>query len=67
MGTSLTPEFWRLFAVLFVVAVAVVFALATALDALVLRLRRPRGRLSTTRARRTAPAKPGEKPVTGAV
>ncbi|ARX88666.1 MULTISPECIES: hypothetical protein [Streptomyces] len=70
MGTSLTPEFWRLFAVLFVIALAVVFAVATALDALVLwvRRRRPRSRLSSaTRAPDAAPAKSEEKPLTRAV
>ncbi|GGO41882.1 hypothetical protein ABT039_17315 [Streptomyces lasiicapitis] len=70
MGTSLTPEFWRLFAVLFVIALAVVFAAATALDALLLwvRRRRPHSRLSSeTRASRAAPAKSREKPLTRAV
>lgn len=42
MGTSLTPEFWRLFAVLLVVSMAVTFVLSAALDALVLRAQRRR-------------------------
>ncbi|MFE7172948.1 hypothetical protein [Streptomyces sp. NPDC057616] len=37
MGTSLTPEFWRQFAVLLVIAMAVTFVLSAALDALYLR------------------------------
>ncbi|MEU6255806.1 hypothetical protein [Streptomyces sp. NPDC047043] len=37
MGTSLTPEFWRQFAVLLVAAMAVTFVLSAALDALYLR------------------------------
>jgi hypothetical protein len=37
MGTSLTPEFWRLFAVLLVAAMAVTFVVSAALDALYLR------------------------------
>lgn len=53
MGTTLTPEFWRQFAVLLVIATAVTFVLSAALDALVLRLR----------ARRT----PQPPPVTPAV
>jgi len=40
VGTTLTPEFWRLFAVLLVSAMAVTFVLSAALDALVLRTRR---------------------------
>ncbi|TPQ17738.1 hypothetical protein [Streptomyces sporangiiformans] len=40
MGTSLTPEFWRLFAVLLGISTAVTFVLSAALDALVLRARR---------------------------
>ncbi|WP_326790169.1 hypothetical protein [Streptomyces sp. NBC_00151] len=39
MGTTLTPEFWRQFAVLLVIAAAVVVAAEAALDALVLRMR----------------------------
>ncbi|MGX1365691.1 hypothetical protein RKD19_001050 [Streptomyces canus] len=51
MGTSLTAEFWRQFAVLLVAAVIVTFALSAALDALYLRRQRRRA------ARR--PADPG--------
>ena len=40
MGTSLTPEFWRLFAVLLVISTAVTFTLSAALDALALRAQR---------------------------
>ncbi|MBJ3812974.1 hypothetical protein JGB26_38945 [Streptomyces flavofungini] len=59
VGTSLTPEFWRLFAVLFVIALAVTFAAATALDALVLwaRQHRTRRRPSASCVNRAAPAK----------
>ncbi|MEV6944367.1 hypothetical protein AB0N07_20640 [Streptomyces sp. NPDC051172] len=42
MGTSLTPEFWRQFAVLLVTAMAVTFVLSAALDALVLRAQQRR-------------------------
>jgi hypothetical protein len=51
VGTSLTPEFWRLFAVLLVISTAVTFVLSAALDALTLRaLRRHiRHRPTTTR------------------
>jgi hypothetical protein len=48
VGTTLTPEFWRQFAVLLVIATAVTFVLSAALDALVLRMR----------ARRTPPRPP---------
>ncbi|MGI5452085.1 hypothetical protein ACQEWB_02645 [Streptomyces sp. CA-249302] len=48
MGTTLTPEFWRQFAALLVIAMAVTFVLSTALDALYLRAQRKRA------ARRTA-------------
>ncbi|MDH6437184.1 hypothetical protein M2158_005725 [Streptomyces sp. SAI-144] len=40
MGTSPTPEFWRLFAVLLVISTAVTFVLSAALDALTLRAQR---------------------------
>ncbi|MFE9650644.1 hypothetical protein ACFYO0_42455 [Streptomyces sp. NPDC006365] len=42
MGTSLTPEFWRQFAVLLVIAMAVTFVLSAAVDALYLRSRQRR-------------------------
>ncbi|NUO43164.1 MAG: hypothetical protein HOV82_14090 [Streptomyces sp.] len=42
MGTSLTPEFWRLFAVLLMISVAVTFVMSAALDALVARLQQRR-------------------------
>lgn len=38
MGTSLTPEFWERFAVLFVAAVGVTVVLTAAFDALAVRL-----------------------------
>lgn len=38
VGTTLTPEFWRQFAVLLVIAAAAVVVAAAALDALVLRM-----------------------------
>ncbi|KPI07479.1 hypothetical protein OK074_0189 [Actinobacteria bacterium OK074] len=40
MGTSLTPEFWQLFALLLVAAMGVTFVLTAALDALAVRLLR---------------------------
>ncbi|MER5467728.1 hypothetical protein [Streptomyces sp. NPDC002685] len=40
MGTSLTPEFWTMFAVLLVVAAGVTFVAAATLDALAVRLLR---------------------------
>jgi putative effector of murein hydrolase LrgA (UPF0299 family) len=51
VGTSLTPEFWRLFAALLVISTAVTFVLSAALDALVLRAqqRRMRRRSAVTR------------------
>ncbi|MFI6931558.1 hypothetical protein [Streptomyces sp. NPDC050287] len=51
VGTSLTPEFWRLFAILLVISAAVTFVLSAALDALALRVqrRRVRGRTGLTR------------------
>lgn len=39
VGTTLTPEFWRQFAVLLVIATAVTVVAGAALDALVLRTR----------------------------
>lgn len=42
MATSLTSEFWKLFAVLLVVAVAVTFVLSAVLDALALRTQQRR-------------------------
>ncbi|MDX3637091.1 MULTISPECIES: hypothetical protein [Streptomyces] len=38
MGTSLTPEFWQLFAVLLVAAIGVTVVLTAALDELAVRL-----------------------------
>jgi hypothetical protein len=40
VGTSLTPEFWTMFAVLLVVAVGVTFVATATLDALAVRLLR---------------------------
>ncbi|MFF7648126.1 hypothetical protein [Streptomyces canus] len=51
MGTSLTPDFWRLFAVLLVIFTAVTVVVSAGVDALVVRLlrhRRPAYRLSRT-------------------
>ncbi|GCB42902.1 hypothetical protein [Streptomyces sp. NL15-2K] len=42
MGTSLTPEFGRLFAILLVSSMAVTFVLSAVLDALALRAQRRR-------------------------
>jgi len=39
VGTTLTPEFWRQFAVLLVIATAITVVVSAALDALVLRMR----------------------------
>ncbi|MGW6316572.1 hypothetical protein [Streptomyces sp. NPDC055099] len=48
MRTTLTPEFWELFAVLLVAAMGVTFILAAALDALAVRLLRRRVRRPPT-------------------
>ncbi|WP_033327127.1 hypothetical protein [Streptomyces yerevanensis] len=53
MGTSLTPEFWRLFAVLLVISMAVTFVLSAALDVLALRAQRRRSRRRPTARRMT--------------
>ncbi|WP_328643222.1 hypothetical protein [Streptomyces canus] len=53
MGTSLTPEFWRLFAVLLVISMAITFVLSAALDALALRAQRRRTRTRSTATRMT--------------
>ncbi|WP_235034604.1 hypothetical protein OHU34_04450 [Streptomyces sp. NBC_00080] len=42
VGTSLTPEFWERFALLFVLATGVTFVLAATFDALAVRLLRSR-------------------------
>ncbi|MFJ4200838.1 hypothetical protein ACIP2Y_14580 [Streptomyces sviceus] len=42
MGTSLTPDFWKLFGVLLVVSMAVTFVVSAALDTLVVRLQERR-------------------------
>ncbi|MGQ4435431.1 hypothetical protein [Streptomyces sp. SAS_260] len=39
MGTTLTPEFWRQFAVLLVIAIVATVVISAALDRLVLRMR----------------------------
>ncbi|MCX4854070.1 hypothetical protein OG426_52675 [Streptomyces canus] len=53
MGTSLTPEFWRLFAVLLMISMAVTFVLSAALDALALRAQRRHIRRRPTATRMT--------------
>ncbi|MFI6402282.1 hypothetical protein [Streptomyces sp. NPDC050548] len=50
MGTSLTPQFWQLFAVLLVAATGVTFVLTAVFDALALRLLHRRGRRTPTQA-----------------
>ena len=42
VGTTLTPDFWRLFTVLLVIAMAVTFVASAVLDALALRMQRRR-------------------------
>ncbi|QFQ98090.1 hypothetical protein F9278_19835 [Streptomyces phaeolivaceus] len=42
MGTSLTPDFWRLFAVLLVISAVATFVVSAVLDTLVVRLRQRR-------------------------
>jgi hypothetical protein len=50
VGTSLTPDFWRLFAVLLAVSATLTFVVSALLDALyVRRLRRRRDRQPTAR------------------
>ncbi|MDX3714725.1 hypothetical protein PV733_38520 [Streptomyces europaeiscabiei] len=64
MGTSLTLEFWRLFAVLLGISTAVTFALSAALDALVLRAQRRRIRHRPALVRATSsPRRPDRAPV----
>ncbi|MGY6022651.1 hypothetical protein [Streptomyces spinosirectus] len=60
MGTSLTQEFWRQFAVLLVAAMAVTFVLSAALDALYLRrqLRRAERRYPDTTPTGTTTRRP---------
>ncbi|MET7695712.1 hypothetical protein ABZT06_48990 [Streptomyces sp. NPDC005483] len=52
VGTSLTPDFWRLFAVLLVIFTAITFVVSAALDVLVLRTQQRRRSTES----RTAPA-----------
>jgi hypothetical protein len=42
VGTSLTPDFWRLFAVLLVIFAAVTVVMSALLDALIVRMLRHR-------------------------
>jgi len=42
VGTSLTPDFWKLFGVLLVISMAVTFVVSAALDTLVVRLQQRR-------------------------
>ncbi|MGP4050158.1 hypothetical protein [Streptomyces sp. 2A115] len=58
MGTSLTPEFWRLFTVLLVISMAVTFVLSAALDALALRAQRRRIQRRPTATRTAAASRP---------
>jgi hypothetical protein len=48
VGTSLTPEFWRLFAVLLIAATGVALVLTAVLDTLAVRLLRRRVRRPPT-------------------
>jgi len=50
VDTSLTPQFWQLFAVLLVAAVGVTFVLTAVFDALALRLLHRCGRRMPTQA-----------------
>ncbi|MFR0354620.1 hypothetical protein [Streptomyces sediminimaris] len=67
MGTSLTPEFWRLCAVLLVIAMAVTFVLSAALDALYLRRQQRRAALysgtATTGATPDRPPRAAGRPL----
>ncbi|EKX60144.1 hypothetical protein Sipo8835_18415 [Streptomyces ipomoeae] len=64
MGTSLTPAFWRLSAVLLAASVVITFVVSTVLDALVVRARRRRaqGRSPMTRTTET-PRRPDKTAV----
>ncbi|MEE1759207.1 hypothetical protein [Streptomyces sp. SP18BB07] len=65
MGTSLTPDFWRLFAVLLLLSATLTFVLSTVLDALyVRRLRRQQDRRPTARAEGSAD-RPSDAPGDG--
>lgn len=56
MGTSLTPDFWKLFGVLLVISMAVTFVMSAALDTLVVRLQvRRRQRRQTDDRTATTP------------
>ncbi|MFJ9535897.1 hypothetical protein ACIRPX_01365 [Streptomyces sp. NPDC101225] len=65
MGTSLTPEFWRQFAVLLVIAMAVTFVLSAALDALYLRRQQRRAERSSPGTPPAATTTPGTRPAAG--
>ncbi|MFF0097614.1 hypothetical protein ACFYSF_48155 [Streptomyces canus] len=55
MGTSLTPDFWKLFGVLLVISIAVTFVVSAALDTLVVRLQERRRRRLTDDRTDTTP------------
>jgi hypothetical protein len=61
MGTSLTPEFWMLFAVLLVISMAVTFVLSAVLDALALRAQRRRIRRRSALTRTTGGSRPPDR------
>ncbi|WEH12786.1 hypothetical protein [Streptomyces sp. VNUA24] len=52
MGTSLTPDFWRLFAVLLVVSATLTFVLSAVFDSLFVRRLRRQARQRDARADR---------------
>jgi hypothetical protein len=55
VGTTLTPEFWRMVTILLLAAAAVVFMLAAAVDAAVVRIQRRR---AARRCQAAAPSAP---------
>ncbi|MEU6144540.1 hypothetical protein ABZ848_29830 [Streptomyces sp. NPDC047081] len=65
MGTSLTPEFWRQFAVLLVIAMTVTFVLSATLDALYLRSRQRRAARRASGPGTTGTTIPGPRQPSG--
>ncbi|MCI3928868.1 hypothetical protein [Streptomyces sp. AN091965] len=60
MGTSLTPDFWRLFVVLVVTSAVVTVIVGAALDALVVRQRQRRSHEVPSPQRVRRPRRPGQ-------
>ncbi|MGW0705913.1 hypothetical protein ACWD4G_08090 [Streptomyces sp. NPDC002643] len=63
MGTSLTPDFWKLFAVLLVISATATFVVSAVLDALVVRLQQRRRRHPVSVGRTATVARGPRRPV----